>query len=370
MRSTAATSVSAAARSVTVELAERSYEILVGQDLLDNAASLFPHTGAGNVVLIVDNNVDPLYGGRVAAALGPVGRVHKLVVPATENSKSLTVTADLLAQMAALRIRRQDLVVTLGGGVISDLGGFVASIYQRGIPVVHMPTTLLAQVDAAIGGKTGVNLEAGKNLVGTFAQPLAVIADIRVLKTLPPRQFRSGLAEVIKYGLCYEEAILDVVLGDTEAIEGQDPAVIEDLVWRSAAIKARVVGQDETDFGARTILNYGHTFGHALEAAGGYDTWLHGEAIALGMMFVAHLAFEMGLLSEAEVDLHRSVFEAVGLPVKAQFDPDAVAGAWLIDKKFLDGQRWVLLEGVGNPVIRSDVQPEHLQAALSKVRAS
>lgn len=358
------------ARLVKVELAERSYEIVVGEGLIDDAASFFPHEGNGNVVLIVDTNVDALYGARAIGALAPAGKVHKLVVVASENSKSLTVVADLLARMAAARIRRQDLVVTMGGGVVSDLGGFVASIYQRGIPVVHMPTTLLAQVDAAIGGKTGVNLEAGKNLVGTFAQPQAVIADVSVLSTLSARQFRSGLAEVIKYGLCYEDAILKVILDQAAAIEQRDPGVLEDLVWRSAAIKARVVAQDETDFGARTILNYGHTFGHALEAAGGYDTWLHGEAISLGMMFVAHMGYAMGLLTEQEVDLHRQMFESVGLPVEAQFDAEAVAGAWLIDKKFLDGQRWVVLEGIGNPVIRSDVQPEHLQAALAKVQSS
>lgn len=359
-----------AARSVTVDLAERSYEIVVGEGLLDNAASFFAHEAVGNVVLIVDTNVDPLYGARAIGALAPAGKVIKLVVVASENSKSLTVVADLLARMAAARIRRQDLVVTMGGGVVSDLGGFVASIYQRGIPVVHIPTTLLAQVDAAIGGKTGVNLEAGKNLVGTFAQPQAVIADVSVLATLSARQFRSGLAEVIKYGLCYEEAILDVILGQTEAIKRKDPRVLADLVWRSAGIKARVVAQDETDFGARTILNYGHTFGHALEAAGGYDVWLHGEAISLGMMFVAHVAHAMGLLSEEQVDLHRRALEGVGLPVQAQFDSEAVAGAWLIDKKFLDGQRWVLLEGIGKPVVCSDVQPEHLQAALEQVRSS
>lgn len=358
-------------RSVKVELGERSYEIVVGAGLIDEAASYFPQRARyNNVVAIVDANVEPLYAGRLAASLARRGRVHKLVVPSGEASKSLEVVAGLLARMARLEVRRQDVVVALGGGVVTDLGGFVASIYQRGIGVVHVPTTLLGQVDAAIGGKTGVNLEAGKNLVGTFWQPAAVLADISTLKSLPPRQFRSGMAEVIKYGLCYDRSILKTVEEQREAIESQDPQVLEDLVCRCAAIKAAVVSQDETDFGGRTILNYGHTFGHALEAAGGYEQWLHGEAIAVGMMFAAHLAHQMGLLDAEGVEVHRRAFEATGLPVRASFDPEAVVGAWSIDKKFLDGQRWVLLEGIGHPVIRSDVQPRHIEAALSKVPAA
>ena len=357
-------------RSVKVELGERSYEIVVGAGLIDEAASFFPQGARyNNVVAIVDENVEALYAGRLLASLARLGEVHKLVVPSGEASKSLEVVAGLLGRMAELKVRRQDAVVTLGGGVVSDLGGFVASIYQRGIDVVHVPTTLLGQVDAAIGGKTGVNLEEGKNLVGTFWQPAAVLADISTLRSLPSRQFRSGMAEVIKYGLCYDRSILKTVQEQTEAIESHDGAVLEDLVFRCAAIKAGVVSQDETDFGGRTILNYGHTFGHALEAAGGYEQWLHGEAIALGMMFAANLAREMGLLDAEGVEAHRRAFEAARLPVRASFDSEAVVGAWSIDKKFLDGQRWVLLEGIGHPVIRSDVQHRHIDAALSKVLA-
>ncbi|MGQ0678459.1 MAG: 3-dehydroquinate synthase [Actinomycetota bacterium] len=352
---------------VKVELGERSYRIFVGAGLLDIAASLLPDTVRNSVVLIVDETVDQLYGERAAAALAPLGQVHRLRVTPGEGAKSLTTAGELLTRMAVLKVRRQDLVVTLGGGVVSDLGGFVASVYQRGIAFAHIPTSLLGQVDAAIGGKTGVNLQAGKNLAGTFAQPQAVICDVSLLKSLPARQFRSGLAEVIKYGLCYERAILEAVSGRAEQIEAQDPQLLEDLVLRSARIKAQVVSLDETDSGARTMLNYGHTFGHALEAAGGYETWLHGEAIALGMMFVAHLAQAMDLLTEDEVALHRAAFQAVGLPVEAQFDPEVVADAWSIDKKFLNGQRWVLLEGIGRPAVRTDVTSEDLQQAMGKV---
>jgi 3-dehydroquinate synthase len=358
-------------RSVKVELGTRSYEVVVGAGLIDEATSYLPRgNGFNSVVAIVDENVDSLYADRLSASLAGLGDVHKLVVSSGEVSKSLDVVAGLLARMAELRIRRQDLVVTLGGGVVSDLGGFVASIYQRGIGVVHVPTTLLGQVDAAIGGKTGVNLDAGKNLVGTFWQPSAVLADVTTLESLPAREFRSGMAEVIKYGLCYDQSILKTLQEETEAIESREVDVMEDLVFRCAAIKAAVVSQDETDFGGRTILNYGHTFGHALEAAGGYEQWLHGEAVALGMMFAANLARQMGLLDAHGVEVHRRAFEAVDLPVRAAFDAEAVVGAWSIDKKFLDGQRWVLLEGVGHPVIRADVRPDHIQAALAKVLAS
>lgn len=357
-------------RSVKVELGERSYEIVVGAGLIDEAASFFPQDARyKNVVAIVDENVEAHYAERLTSSLTRLGKVHRLVVPSGEASKSLGVVAGLLARLAELKVRRQDVVVTLGGGVVSDLGGFVASIYQRGIGVVHVPTTLLGQVDAAIGGKTGVNLEAGKNLVGTFWQPAAVLADVSVLASLPVRQFRSGMAEVIKYGLCYEPSILKTVQEQTRAIESHDSRVLEDLVFRCAAIKAAVVSQDENDFGGRTILNYGHTFGHALEAAGGYEQWLHGEAIAVGMMFAANLAHQMGLLDSEGVEVHHRAFEATGLPVRASFDPEAVVGAWSIDKKFLDGQRWVLLEGIGHPVVRSDVQPRHIEAALSEVLA-
>jgi 3-dehydroquinate synthase len=351
-------------RSIKVELGERSYELVVGSNLLDQADSLLPSSNYTNIVAIVDANVDEPYAGRLVESLRRRARVEKLVVPPGESSKSLGVAAELLDRMAELKIRRQDLVVTLGGGVVSDLGGFVASIYQRGIAVAHVPTTLLAQVDAAIGGKTGVNLWAGKNLVGTFWQPVAVLADISLLETLAEREFRSGMAEVVKYGLCYEPPILQVVESQSGSY---DPAVLEDLVYRSAGIKAAVVSQDETDVGGRTILNYGHTFGHALEAVGRYERWLHGEAISVGMMFAAHLAGSMGLLDSDGVDAHRRALEAAGLPIRASFDREAVVAAWGIDKKFLDGQRWVLLEGLANPVIRSGVGPEHIDHALAQV---
>lgn len=356
-------------RTARVELGARSYEVTVGEGLIDSAADYVPGS-PGKIVVIADETVAGLYGNRLEKALSRAGEVHRVLVPSSETAKSWSQAGELLSRLAGLKIRRNDLIVTFGGGVASDLGGFVASVYQRGLDLIHVSTTLLGQVDAAIGGKTGVNLPEGKNLAGTFYQPSAVLADVSVLKTLPSRQFRSGMAEVIKYGLCYESEILDIVKDQSAAIESADPAVMEDLVARCAGIKARVVSADENDNQGRIILNYGHTFGHALEAAGGYEAWLHGEAISLGMMFAANLALSMGLLDAAAVEVHRGAFEAAGLPVRGGFDANQVVGAWSIDKKFQDGQRWVLLEGLQNPAVRSDVGPLNIEDALAAVRLS
>ncbi len=352
-----------------VELGARSYEISVGEGLIDTA-DRYVESSPGKIVIIADETVDRLYGERLDRALSRRAEVHRVLVPSQETAKSWSLAGEILSRLAELKVRRSDLIVTFGGGVASDLGGFVASVYQRGVAVIHIPTTLLGQVDAAIGGKTGVNLPAGKNLAGTFYQPSAVLADVSVLSTLPSRQFRSGMAEVIKYGLCYEAKILDIVQDQAAVIEESDPEVLEDLVGRCAGIKARVVSQDETDHSGRIILNYGHTFGHALEAAGGYNKWLHGDAISLGMMFAAHLARAMGLLDDEAVEVHRRAFDAMALPVQGRFDPNEVVGAWSIDKKFRDTQRWVLLEGLQNPVVHSDVTPVHIEKALPAVRLS
>jgi 3-dehydroquinate synthase len=356
-------------RTLKVELGARSYEITVGEGLVDSASQYVSGT-PGKIVVIADETVHGLYGKRLEKSLSRVGQVSSILVPSTETAKSWAQAGEVLSRLAELKLRRNDLIVTFGGGVASDLGGFVASVYQRGVALIHIPTTLLGQVDAAIGGKTGVNLPAGKNLAGTIYQPSAVLCDVSVLKSLPSRQFRSGMAEVIKYGFCYEAEILDIVQSKGRAIEAGDPEVLEDLVARCAGIKARVVSADENDNQGRIILNYGHTFGHALEAAGGYELWLHGEAISLGMMFAANLAKAMGLLDDEAVEVHRRALDSVGLPVQGQFDPNEVVSAWSIDKKFLDGQRWVLLDGLQNPVVRSDVTPMHIEDALPAVRLS
>ncbi|MGH2689773.1 MAG: 3-dehydroquinate synthase family protein, partial [Actinomycetota bacterium] len=276
-------------RTVRVELGTRSYAIHVGDGLLGKLAELVPDLPhARRAVVIADANVRPLWVDPVVASLRSLD-VHVLEVPAGERSKSIEVAGDVLEQFGRWGIRRHDLVLALGGGMVGDLAGFVASVYQRGTAVVQLPTSLLAMVDASIGGKTGVNLSSGKNMVGTFWQPAAVVADTRTLTTLPAREYRSGLAEAAKYGFSLDPGILDLLEAGREAVAARDPGLLEDLVARSASIKAGIVAEDELDLlDRRAILNYGHTFGHALELDGGYETWLHGEAVSVGLVFAAH----------------------------------------------------------------------------------
>ncbi|HEY4937972.1 MAG TPA: 3-dehydroquinate synthase family protein, partial [Actinomycetota bacterium] len=260
------------------------------------------------------------------------------------------------------------LLVALGGGMVGDLAGFAASIYQRGMALVQAPTSLLAQVDAAVGGKTAVNLTAGKNLAGTFYQPRAVIADTATLQTLPEREYISGLAEVAKYGLSLDPELLADIEKNTAALRERDPEVLEDIVARSVAIKASIVAADERDLDDRRImLNYGHTLAHALEALGGYEQWLHGEAVSVGLVFASALARELGYLSAAEADRHKTVLQALGLPVSADFDPAAIEEAWTMDKKYRGGVRWVLLKGIGDPFVTPGVHSPELSRAMRSV---
>jgi 3-dehydroquinate synthase len=357
-------------RTVRAELGARSYAIHVGERLLGSLAELVPDLPhARRAVVIADANVRPLWIDPVAESLRSLD-VHVLEVPAGERSKSIEVAGDVLEQFGRWGIRRHDLVLALGGGMVGDLAGFVASVYQRGTAVVQLPTSLLAMVDAAIGGKTGVNLSSGKNMVGTFWQPAAVVADTRTLTTLPEREYRSGLAEVAKYGFSLDPGILHLLETGRDGVAARDPALLEDLVARSASIKAGIVAEDELDLlDRRAILNYGHTFGHALELDGGYETWLHGEAVSVGLVFAAHLAGAAGLLDPASVDRHRAVLEGLGLPTRAIFAPEEMAARWAMDKKHRGAQHWVLLKRIGEPVVTAGVGPEAIEAALDAVRA-
>lgn len=361
-------------RTVTFELGPRSYPVLVGVGALDAAAEAIPPIqGVERVAIVSDTNVDPAWGDTAAkalSALGSTGEVTRFVVPAGETSKDLSIAGRLLEDLAAAKIRRSDLLVALGGGMVGDLAGFVASVYQRGMPFVQVATSLLAQVDAAIGGKTAVNLPAGKNLVGTFYQPKAVIADTTVLSTLPRREYTSGLAEVAKYGFAFDPEFLALLESSLAEIEAGDPAVLEEVVARSVAIKASVVAADELDLSDRRImLNYGHTLAHALEALGNYEQWLHGEAVSVGMVFAAALARETGLLEAGDAARHRNTLSALGLPVTAAFDPAEIETAWSIDKKYRGGVRWVLLNGIGCPVVTTRVGSQEVAAAMSAVLA-
>lgn len=355
-------------RTIRVDLGDRSYDTLVGIGLLQELERLvpvFPHSTRSAV--ITDGNVEAIYGSDVVDGLTARGAVDTFVVEPGEASKSWPVAQGLLDDFADNLLRRDDPLFTLGGGVVVDLGGFVASVYQRGLPLVHLPTTLLAQVDAAIGGKTGVNLSAGKNLAGTFYQPALVVADVATLTTLPPRELRSGLAEVAKYGFCFDAALVDDVVNGLDAILSGDTDLLGRIVARCVEIKAGLVSQDERDQSDRAVLNYGHTFAHALESLSGYGQWLHGEAVSIGMVFAAALGRELGILTDSALERHMEVLQRIGLPIRASFGPDEIMARWRIDKKHRSGQRWVLLKDIGEAVVVSDVEESAIRKALARV---
>ena len=317
--------------------------------------------------MITDEGAQP-HARRAQVSLEAAGvPSHMFIVPRGEKSKSLEMAGHLYEWLAGRRAERGQLIVAVGGGVVGDLAGYVAATFLRSMSFGQVPTTLLGMMDSAIGGKTGLDLPQGKNLVGAFYQPRFVLADVETLQTLPQRELNSGWAEAIKHGLIQDEALLRVFEQDGSAIASLDREVSADVIRRSAAIKADVVSRDERDtLGVRVILNYGHTIGHAIEAATGYERYLHGEAVSVGMVGAALISNRLGMLSDREVQRQRAVLEAFGLPVSCEgVDLAAVSEAMTVDKKVVDGAiNWVLLERIGRAVTRSDVPPDIVQDAL------
>jgi 3-dehydroquinate synthase len=353
---------------VTVPVAGRSYDVVIGAGTLERAGSLLPELpGAETAFVVADREVSerwfaPLASSLEERALGAV----LLSVPAGESAKSLQVYEALLHQLAMQEAHRDDPVIALGGGAVGDLAGFVASTYMRGVPFVQAPTTLTAQVDAAIGGKTGVNLPEGKNLVGTFSQPCVVIADVEPLRSLSERDFRSGLAEVAKYALTLDTALLDALERDPAPILAREPSDLEELVARCVAAKARTVAQDERDAGLRLVLNYGHTLGHALERLDAFAGRSHGEAVGVGMVFAARLAEARGTAETGLAARTARLLASLGLDTDGALpDADAILAAFRLDKKYRGGVRFVLLEDVGRPVIVEDVAEDEVRRALA-----
>lgn len=351
---------------VTVPIPGRSYEVTIGPGLLGRAAQEMPDLGgAGTAFVVSDATVserwfDPLAASLASAGLSPV----LLVVPEGEEAKSLQAYGSLLRQLASREAHRDDPVLALGGGAIGDLAGFVASTYMRGVPFIQLPTTLTAQIDAAIGGKTAVNLPEGKNLVGTFAQPRAVLADLDVLSTLDERAYRSGLAEMAKVALTLDLELLERLEGDPAPILARDPVALEDAIARCVAAKARTVAADERDTGARMILNYGHTLGHALERLDAFAGRTHGEAIAVGMVFAARLAESRGGAAGLAARTAR-LLSGLGVDAGGALPPaDDVLAAIRLDKKYRHGVRFVLLDDVGRPRIADDVHDDEIRAVL------
>jgi 3-dehydroquinate synthase len=356
-------------RTVPVKIPSAAHEVVVGSGVAGSLAGCLPSLPDAEKAFVVTHPSLERLARPAARSLEDAGmEVFWGLVAEGEATKSLATSGRLLEELAEAQLHRGDLVVGFGGGVVTDLSGYVASTYLRGVAVAHVATSLLAQVDAAIGGKTGVNLPRAKNLVGTIHQPAVVVCDVDLLATLPRAELVSGLAEVVKYGLIAEPDLLATIEGGAPAILAAEPAILVDVVARSAAIKARIVAADERERGERAHLNYGHTFAHAFEHAAGYGAIRHGEAVALGMMAAAHLARILGRLSDADVDAHRRALACAGLPTAACFDPVELEGAWRLDKKYRRGVRFVLLAELGRPEAGVTAPAAEVHEAIERLR--
>lgn len=350
-----------------VELGERSYPVLVGRGILGDRAVWAPFI-AGNQVLVVTNEVvSPLWLDTVLAGLGD-RNVAVLTLPDGERFKTLETLSVVFDTLAEQGFHRDAAVLALGGGVVGDLAGFAAACWQRGVDVLQAPTTLLAQVDASVGGKTAVNHPAGKNLIGAFHQPRAVVADVETLATLPDREFRAGLGEIIKYGLGLDAKLFEWLEDRLPALAGRDARVLEEAVYWCCGLKAQVVAGDEREAGRRALLNLGHTFAHAIEVATDYEQWLHGEAVATGLVMASHLAVALGDMGAEDAERVEALVRAAGLPA----EPPPVGSARLkslmgMDKKVAAGRlRLVVPEGIGSCRVRDDVGDGVLDAVLAK----
>lgn len=350
---------------LTVELGDRSYPILIGAGLLRERAVLEQHVPGRDVLLVSNTVVAPLYQQRVTEALAG-RRLVAATLPDGEAHKTLANVSRILDVLIANRFGRDATVLALGGGVVGDVAGFAAACYQRGIAYVQAPTTLLAQVDSSVGGKTGVNHPSGKNLIGAFHQPIAVLADTSTLDTLPPRELRAGLAEVIKYGLIRDAGFYEWLHINIERLLTRDPQALAYAIHRSCEIKAEMVGRDEREHGERALLNLGHTFGHAMESATAYGRWLHGEAVGAGLLMAAALSRACGTVRPEEVERLRALLERAGLPTGARdVRADVLLEHMKIDKKVKAGRiRLVLLRGIGAAYVTGDYPDGALLATV------
>jgi 3-dehydroquinate synthase len=351
--------------TLQVALAERSYPILIGQSLLGRGELLARHLQARDLLLVSNTTVAPLYAERVRASL-PDRRIVDVRLPDGEQYKTLEYVSRVLDVLVANRFGRDAVVLALGGGVVGDLAGFAAACYQRGVAFAQLPTTLLAQVDSSVGGKTGVNHPGGKNLIGAFHQPCAVFADTTTLRTLPPRELRAGLAEVVKYGLVFDLSFLDWIEANVERLLALDDTALAHAIYRSCELKADVVRRDEREAGDRALLNLGHTFGHAIETATGYTEWLHGEAVAAGMVVAADMSSRLGMLPMGDVQRLRDLLQRIGLPVDApKFGAARALDYMRVDKKVQSGRiRLVLLEQLGRARFTADYADDALHSTL------
>ena len=356
----AAPAQQAAVQRVSIDLGVRSYPIAIGADLLGVGTTYAALPPASAVLVVTNTTVEPLYAQAVRVALATkYAQVHWVVLPDGEQHKTWATLNLIFDALLSHGCDRKTILFALGGGVVGDMTGFAAACYMRGVPFVQIPTTLLAQVDSSVGGKTGINHPMGKNMIGAFHQPLLVVCDLATLDTLPERELSAGLAEVIKYGPIYDMAFMAWLEANMDALRARDRVALAHAVRRSCEIKAEVVAQDERESGLRAILNFGHTFGHAIEAGMGYGVWLHGEGVGAGMLMAAELSRRLGLVDAAFCSRLHALVERAGLPTRGPvLHAHDNAGRYLelmrVDKKAQGGEiRFVLIDGPGTAAVRA-----------------
>jgi len=356
-------------RTLNVNLGSRSYPIHIGRGLIEQPQLFKPHIRGSKAVVITNETVAPLYANKLAASLSHCAQVQLHVIPDGETHKTLSTVSAIIDFLISIPCDRKTTIVALGGGVVGDIAGFASACYQRGIPYIQVPTTLLAQVDSSVGGKTGVNHPLGKNMIGAFNQPQCVICDTDTLSTLHVREFRAGMAEVIKYGLVRDSVFFDWLEDNLDQVLGADADSTAYAIEQSCRNKGQVVEDDERESGTRAILNFGHTFGHAIETHLNYSEWLHGEAVSVGMVMAANLSRKLGLLTDSESARINAILHNCGLPISppSSMTSDNFLRNMSVDKKVENGViRLILLDGIGSAVIKADYPMAALNATLDE----
>lgn len=359
-------------QKLTVELGDqRDYPIYIGSDLLSDVSYISPHIHGRQVCIVTNTTIAPLYLDKVKSLLSDSYQVDVVVLADGEQYKQLDTITQIYNCLLENKHNRTTTLIALGGGVVGDMTGFAAATYQRGVNFIQIPTTLLAQVDSSVGGKTGVNHPLGKNMIGAFHQPQAVIIDINVLQTLPSRELSAGMAEMIKYGLINDSQFYSWLESNVSLLMSVDAAVITEAIMKSCQSKADVVSADEKESGVRATLNFGHTFGHAIEAQQGYGQWLHGEAVATGMLVALDLSVRMGWINANEISRLRDLLEKLGLPVTVPNDMTErqFLDIMAVDKKVLNGKlRLVLLKSIGCAIVTEDAPQEKIVESIVACR--
>ncbi len=354
---------------LTVDLNSRSYPIYIGRDIIGDTQLYRPHIAGSKVMIVTNETIAPLYAARLSAALAPIAEVAMHILGDGEIYKNLDTVTGIFDALIDATCDRKTTLIALGGGVVGDIAGFAAACYQRGIPYIQVPTTLLAQVDSSVGGKTGVNHARGKNMIGAFNQPQCVVCDTHTLATLPQREVNAGIAEVIKYGIIRDQAFFDWLDREMEPLTQRNAECLAYAIEQSCRNKAEVVAKDERESGIRAILNFGHTFGHAIETRLGYKDWLHGEAVGAGMILAAAFSQDLGMLKKHQAERIRHMIARAQLPTAPPhgMTVEDFLSAMAHDKK-VENQiiRLILLNGIGNAVIKDDYPPAQLAATIDR----